>query len=137
MGANPVARLLLSGSTLYGTTLYGGDSIYGTVFQPEHQRHPVFACYHNFTGSEGQEGANPLRRVGVVGGQLFGTTQYGDSGDIRQDGTVFRVDINGNNFTQPSQFCLQRGILSRRGIGASGQHALWSTAYPYGTGVPD
>ena len=31
-GANPVAGLILSGNTLYGTTVYGGSSGSGTVF---------------------------------------------------------------------------------------------------------
>lgn len=31
-GANPIAGLLLSGGTLYGTTEQGGSSIWGTVF---------------------------------------------------------------------------------------------------------
>ena len=31
-GANPVAGLILSGNTLYGTTSQGGSSGYGTVF---------------------------------------------------------------------------------------------------------
>ena len=31
-GANPFAGLILSGSTLYGTAVFGGSSGYGTLF---------------------------------------------------------------------------------------------------------
>ncbi|HEV2437420.1 MAG TPA: choice-of-anchor tandem repeat GloVer-containing protein [Verrucomicrobiae bacterium] len=108
-GANPVARLLLSGSTLYGTTLYGGDSGYGTVFSLS-TNGTDFATLHNFSGSEGQEGANPCAGLVWSSGQLFGTTQYGDSGDESHNGTVFRLDINGDNFTTLHSFVDSEGF---------------------------
>ena len=101
-GANPVARLLLSGSTLYGTAQYSGDGV-GTVFSLS-TNGAGFVTLHDFSGSEGQEGANPVAGLVLSGGQLFGTTENGDSGDGSQDGTVFRVDINGNNFTNLYSF---------------------------------
>jgi hypothetical protein len=32
-GANPIAGLILSGSTLYGTAIFAGSSAYSTVFK--------------------------------------------------------------------------------------------------------
>src|SRR5579859_834715 len=131
-GANPVARLLLSGSTLYGTTLYGGDSGYGTVFSLSTSG-TGFAMLHNFSGSEGQEGANPCAGLVLSGGQLFGTTQYGDSGDGSHNGTVFRMDINGDNFTTLHSFVDSEGFYPDAELLLSGSTLYGVTGNPFGT----
>ena len=41
-GANPQAGLVLSGGTLYGTTLNGGSEGYGTVFAVNTDGHGVY-----------------------------------------------------------------------------------------------
>jgi uncharacterized repeat protein (TIGR03803 family) len=137
-GANPVARLLLSGSTLYGTTLYGGDSGYGTVFSLS-TNGTGFAMLHNFTGSEGQEGANPCAGLVLVESQLFGTTQYGDTDGNSDDGTVFRVDVSGNNFTNLYSFTGNDGQAPIDELLVSGLTLYGTTSMggaggaPYGT----
>jgi uncharacterized repeat protein (TIGR03803 family) len=131
-GANPVARLLLSGSTLYGTTLYGGDSIYGTVFSLS-TNGTGFAMLHNFIGSEGQEGANPCAGLVLSGGQLFGTTQYGDSGDESHNGTVFRLNVNGSSFTNLHYFIDSEGFYPDAELVLSGSTLYGVTVNPYGT----
>jgi uncharacterized repeat protein (TIGR03803 family) len=131
-GANPVARLLLSGGTLYGTTLYGGDSGYGTVFSLS-TNGTDFAMLHNFSGSEGQEGANPCAGLVMSGGQLFGTTQYGDSGDESHNGTVFRLDINGDNFTTLHSFVDSEGFYPDAELVLSGTTLYGVNGNPSGT----
>ncbi len=101
-GLTPAGRLLLSGNTLYGTAQNGGDNAVGTVFSVNTDG-TGFATLHGFTGT-GTDGSSPSAGLVLSGGQLFGTTQNGDSGDGSQDGTVFRIDINGNNFTNLYSF---------------------------------
>ena len=131
-GANPAARLLLSGNTLYGTALYGGDSGYGTIFSLSTDG-TGFAMLHNFSGTEGQEGANPCAGLVLSGGQLFGTTQYGDSGDWSHNGTVFRMDINGDNFTTLHSFVDSDGFYPDAELLLSGSTLYGVTGNPYGT----
>ncbi|MGD0251648.1 MAG: choice-of-anchor tandem repeat GloVer-containing protein [Verrucomicrobiota bacterium] len=105
-GSVPAGRLLLSGGTLYGTAQYSDGA--GTVFSLS-TNGTGFVTLHDFSGS-GTDGANPCAGLVLSGGQLFGTTQYGDSGDGSDDGTVFRVDINGNNFTNLYSFTDSVGV---------------------------
>ena len=51
-GASPVCGLILSGNTLYGTTVDGGSSGYGTVFAV-HTDGTGFTNLHSFTDSDG------------------------------------------------------------------------------------
>jgi uncharacterized repeat protein (TIGR03803 family) len=104
-GWAPVARLLLSGNTLYGTAQNGGDNGAGTVFSLS-TNGTSFVTLYSFSGSDG---ANPIAGLVLSGGQLFGTTENGDNGDDSNDGTVFRVDINGNNFTTLHSFVDSEG----------------------------
>ena len=54
-GAYPQGDLVLSGTTLYGTTALGGSNNYGTVFEVNSDG-SGYAVLHSFTGSDG---ANP------------------------------------------------------------------------------
>lgn len=101
-GANPSGRLLLSGNTLYGTADNGGDNGGGTVFSLN-TNGTGFVTLHGFTGT-GTDGSGPIAGLVLSGGRLFGTTQNGDGGNGAQDGTVFRIDINGDNFTNLYSF---------------------------------
>ena len=107
-GLGPSGRLLLSGNTLYGTAQYGGDGAYGTVFSLNTDG-TAFTLLHSFSGF-GTDGAGPMAGLVLSGGQLFGTTDRGDSGDGADDGTIFRVDINGNNFTNLYSFTYDVGF---------------------------
>ncbi len=101
-GLTPAGRLLLSGSTLYGTAQNGGDNAVGTVFSLSTDG-TGFVTLHSFNGS-GTDGSGPTAGLVLSGGQLFGTTQNGDSGDGSDDGTVFRIDVSGDNFTNLYSF---------------------------------
>jgi uncharacterized repeat protein (TIGR03803 family) len=130
-GANPAARLLLSGNTLYGTAENGGDSGSGTVFSLS-TASTGFATLHSFSGT-GTDGSGPVAGLVLSGGQLFGTTQAGDSGDGAQDGTVFRVDINGNNFTNLHSFVDSEGWAPDGELLLSGSTLYGVTSTPIGT----
>jgi uncharacterized repeat protein (TIGR03803 family) len=84
-GAGPMGGLILSGSTLYGTTLGAGQ---GTVFALQVDG-TQFATLYSFP-SEGSSAALVLS-----GDTLYGTTSDGgDSGS----GSVFSVKTNGSGF---------------------------------------
>jgi uncharacterized repeat protein (TIGR03803 family) len=138
-GGNPVAPLLLSGSTLYGTAQNGGLPGYGTVFSVS-TNGTGFNPIYPFNGS-GTDGANPVAGLVLSGSMLYGTTQYGDSGDGSDDGTVFGVSINGNDFTNLYSFSGNDGfnpvaelILSGSTLyGTTGNGGFQGVPTPYGT----
>jgi len=89
-GANPFAGLIMDAAgNLYGTTLYGGGSNSGTVFEIDSTGKET--VLHSFTG--GADGGNP--QAGLVldqAGNLYGTTQHGGT---YLKGTVFKIAKNG------------------------------------------
>jgi uncharacterized repeat protein (TIGR03803 family) len=92
-GANPLAELIISGNTLYGTATAGGSSNPGTVFKVNTDG-TGFTNLHSFTGSG--DGIAPFAGLILSGGTLFGTAYYG--GSLGQ-GTVFKVNTDGTGFT--------------------------------------
>src|SRR5437763_879407 len=83
-GASPTAGLILSGNTLYGTTVSGGISGYGTVFGL-HTSDSGLTNLYSFTSllpdytspfpnSTNNDGAGPWARLILFGNTLFGTT---------------------------------------------------------------
>jgi uncharacterized repeat protein (TIGR03803 family) len=90
-GAEPYANLIQDANgNLYGTTLYGGASGYGTVFKLS--KSDKETVLHSFTGTGG-DGTNP--QAGLVRdaeGNVYGTTLYGGAS---ANGTVFKVSKTG------------------------------------------
>ena len=97
-GANPVAGLLLSGSTLYGTTFSGGASGFGTVFALNTDG-SGFTNLYSFTG--GSDGANSTAALVLSGSTLYGTALQGGSSGL---GTVFALNTDGSGFTNLYSF---------------------------------
>lgn len=98
-GALPRAKLLLSGNTLYGTTVSGGIYGKGVVFKVNTDG-GGFANLHSFRGptgsASGSEGAGPRAELILVGGILYGTTAFGSAFDY---GTLFKINTNGTGFS--------------------------------------
>jgi uncharacterized repeat protein (TIGR03803 family) len=91
-GANPYAKLTLSGDVLYGTTLNGGSSGNGTVFELWTDGR-IYSVLWNFSaldddGGNG-DGANPYAGLMLASNVLYGTTQNGGAGG----GTVFLFSL--------------------------------------------
>ncbi len=90
-GVNPVSSVVVDpAGNVYGTTFYGGESGYGTVFEIDTTG--KLTILHNFTGTS--DGSNPmggLTRDAV--GNLYGaTTEGGDlSCGFSGCGVVFKV----------------------------------------------
>jgi uncharacterized repeat protein (TIGR03803 family) len=98
-GAHPVAGLILSGNTLYGTAQYGGSSGNGTVFKLNTDG-TDFTNLYSF-GSYPSDGAEPLAGLILSGNTLYGTTEEaGTNGS----GTVFGINTNGTGFTNLYSF---------------------------------
>ena len=91
-GSQPIAELILSGSTLYGTAAGGGSSGYGTVFKVS-TNGTGFANLHSFTNSDG---AAPYGGLVLSGSTLYGTASAGGPSD---NGTVFAINTDGTGFT--------------------------------------
>ncbi len=92
-GWQPNGSLILSGSTLYGMTYFGGGAA-GTVFKVNTDG-TGYAILHSFTGQSGGDGANPLADLLLVGSTLYGTTAVGGTANL---GTVFQVNADGTGY---------------------------------------
>jgi uncharacterized repeat protein (TIGR03803 family) len=97
-GAHPVAGLILSGTTLYGTAFGGGTSGDGTVFAVSTDG-TGFTTLHSFT--DGSDGRNPVAGLILSGNTLYGTAEFGGSSG---NGTVFAVNTDGTGFTTVYSF---------------------------------
>ncbi len=88
-GANPYGGVILDSSgNLYGTTQYGGDFNFGTVFEINANGEEI--VLYSFVG--GGDGEYPIAGVERdASGNLYGTTYQGGAYGF---GTVFRLDKN-------------------------------------------
>ncbi len=91
-GAGPNGLVQGSDGSFYGTTYYGGTTVYpgyGTVFQIS--TNGALSSLHSFTG--GSDGANPVAALAQGSdGNLYGTT---GGGGAHGDGTVFKISTDG------------------------------------------
>ena len=92
--------LILSGGTLYGTTVHGGTgSSIGTandgVVFAINTDGSGYTNLVNFTGGT-TNGANPYGSLTLVGTTLYGTTRIGGTANL---GTIFSVNTNGTGFS--------------------------------------
>jgi uncharacterized repeat protein (TIGR03803 family) len=93
-GANPYAALVRdSAGNLYGTTLKGGSSDFGTVFRLDTTG--LETVLHSFTGPDGQYPWARLVRDSA--GNFYSTTKNGGSSNNCSGGcgTVFKLDTTG------------------------------------------
>lgn len=98
-GSQPRGSLVVSGTSLYGMTYYGGTNNMGTVFSASTNGGPETVLY-SFAGSATGDGQNPSGATGSLilsGSTLYGVT--GGGGDRSGDGVVFSVPITGGTDT--------------------------------------
>ena len=133
-GENPQSTMLLIGSTLYGTSYYGGSNpaiAAGEVFSvPVTGGNPTALASFNQT-----DGAFPVSGLILVGSSLIGTTS---AGGANNDGTVFSVPLTGGTPTMLASFDGADGSAPGRGalllIGSTLYGTTYSGgAYGYGT----
>ena len=108
-GAHPQAGLVLCSNALFGAAAYGGSWDQGTVFRISTDG-SGFTNLHNFTDTRqdysdnaytNYDGINPF--YGLVAGDnvLYGTTKAGGRWG---NGIVFRMNVDGNGFTNLHSF---------------------------------
>jgi len=95
-GANPLGGVVQANDgTLYGTTGFGGDSGFGTIFKATTSG--ILTDLFDFHFTDGAQPASKL--IFGLDGNLYGTTGFGGStGGNPQStglGTVFRITTNG------------------------------------------
>ena len=126
-GQTPSAGLTLVGSTLYGTTVAGGDSGNGTVFEINPQLGSEAVLY-SFLG--GTDGSGPLGNLSFANNYLFGTTNSGGKLNL---GTVFRVDAVSGTEKVLHSFGDSLGSNPFTGLASLGTY-LYGTTYSGGSG---
>jgi uncharacterized repeat protein (TIGR03803 family) len=96
-GAMPWCSLVLSGNTLYGTTLNGGSQGFGTVFAIR-TNGTLFTVLHHFQWSSNAAHAHSL--------VLSGNTLYGTAvgGSVTGNGAVFALRTDGTGYTNLFRF---------------------------------
>ena len=129
-GAIPVAGLVLSGNTLYGTAEYGGTNGNGTVFALN-TNGTGFTTLHSFTNNP--DGANPYAGLVLSGNTLYGTTF---NGGTNGNGMVFAINTGGTGFTNLYSFTaypsVGDGANPFAGLVLSG-NTLYGTTHSGGT----
>jgi len=100
-GGNPLAGLVVGGSTLYGATDAGGSGGLGTVFALN-RNGTGFTVLHSFSGDG--DGAYPTTLI-LSGDTLYGITHgINVGGSTSNIGTVFKVNTDGSGFTSLHSF---------------------------------
>lgn len=97
-GMYPVANLVCdNNNTVYGVTLLGGASGFGTVFKINGDG-TGYAVLTNFTGNTGNApGAQPRGCLAMGNdGLLYGTAEFGGS---TNNGIIFRMSKTGSGYT--------------------------------------
>ena len=136
-GTSPQCGLVMSGNVLYGTASSGGPSGNGTVFRVNADG-TSFTNLHGFTAassgfpSTNGDGYYPQAGVVLSGNALFGTTVYGG---VFGRGTVFKVNVDGTDFTNLHGFTAyvsgtnSDGALPFAGLVVSGNTLYGTAAY--------
>lgn len=138
-GTQPLAGVILSGDTLYGTAWRGGIQGNGAVFAVNTDG-TGFKTLYRFTATTGLSSTNSdgaRSRAGLIlsGNRLYGTAEYGGTGGR---GTVFGLNTNGTGFTTVHSFTAgyelpfggvtnSDGIFPNGGLASSG-NTLYGTA---------
>ena len=129
LGLDPShSGLVIVGNTHYGTTSAGGNTYgmpvgfsgSGTVFAVNTDG-TDFRVIHHFGAINGNtnanaDGYNPLGVLVLAGNTLFGTAPFG--GEFTR-GTVFGVDLDGNNFRLLHTFSNLNNFQNSDGAGAA------------------
>jgi uncharacterized repeat protein (TIGR03803 family) len=120
------ASLTASGSTLYGTTAYGGNSNTGVVFKVNTDG-SGFTVLKSFAGGDGAVSLAPLV---VANGTLYGTASAGGSAGY---GTVFKLNTDGSGYTVLKHFTGQDGATPQTAVLLVGD-TLYGTTVSGGLG---
>lgn len=131
-GASPYAGLIMDSSgNLYGTTLQGGSSQQGTVFELVNSSGAYTEkVLYSFTGFEG-DGGNPYGGLIIDGaGNLYGTTYSGGS---KFSGIVFELINSAGTYSEQVLYSFTNsggdGVNPVAGLIMDGSGNLYGTTY--------
>ena len=118
-GAAPSGALLLSGSTLYGTTSLGGANGQGVLFSigVDGSGFTVlreFGALSPVTGFN-SDGAQPCGGLALSGGRIFGVAAVGGAGG---SGLVFSCDLTGAGYSVLHSFLPPDAVTAANAGGA-------------------
>ncbi|NOS70598.1 MAG: hypothetical protein HOP33_11790 [Verrucomicrobia bacterium] len=129
-GYKPEFGMVLSGSTLYGTTLQGGDFDRGAVFKIS-TNGTGYQNIHSFDYAT--DGTQPQAELTLIGNTLFGTTAFGNFA-APNGGELFKIGLDGTGFsvlyTFTNLFSVQ--IEAMNGLTAVG-NTLYGVGLDYAT----
>ena len=137
-GAGPMAGLVVSGTTLYGTAQSGGSGGHGTVFKLNTDG-SGFTTIYSFTAyspGTNSDGATPVASLVLAGNTLYGTASAG--GSANSFGTIFKVNTDGTGFTNLHTFGLtsvQDPSFPLAGMVLSGSTLYGTTSSGGGSGA--
>ena len=135
-GAYPIASLVLSGTTLYGTAIEGGNWGDGTVFAVSTDG-LVFKNLHNFAGYP-NDGAIPEGGLILFSNILYGTASQGGGSGV---GMVFAIYTSGLGFTTLHSFAAGGSDASSNYTNSDGINPFAGLSFSpsenmlYGTGI--
>jgi uncharacterized repeat protein (TIGR03803 family) len=124
-GDRPYGSVTLNGSTLYGTTEYGGTSDNGVVFSIGTNGNS-FTNVHTFNGTS--DGSMPAGTIVVSGSTLYGVATRGGTNGA---GTIWAVGTNGTGFEPVYTFNAPTDGGTPYGLTFSGS-TLYGVAYSGG-----
>jgi uncharacterized repeat protein (TIGR03803 family) len=98
-GSGPMAGLIISGNTMYGTAENGGSGGHGTVFKLNTDGSDFTTIYSftAYTSGTNSDGATPLGSLVLSGNTLYGTASSG--GVANGFGSIFKINTDGTGFT--------------------------------------
>ncbi len=137
-GDDPVAALLLDpdGTTLYGTTAFGGANNGGTVFAYKGGTMSVLHAFDDGgSSSAGTCYQSESALIFGADGKLYGTTYSGGTG-----GCIVSLATNGTGFSEQTVFNPQtagRGFEATSGLLLAGNGLMYGTTMAGGTGGDD
>ena len=133
-GSEPDGDLLLSGTSLYGTTSLGGSSSDGTVFQDKNNMGTwTETVLYNFTGG-GSDGNGPFAGVIANSSVLYGTTFYGGTSG---NGAIYSLTPSGSSWTEAVLYSFTGtsgdGANPHAALVYAGSNTYYGTTYYGGT----
>jgi uncharacterized repeat protein (TIGR03803 family) len=135
-GVNP-ASLVISGNTVYGTAVYGGQYGYGTVFRMDTDGTHFTNLFNFNQGSAdphtgrwtNNTGSEPNPGLVLISNTLYGTTFYG--GPVLA-GSVFKINTDGSGFGILHEFDQVDGYTPYNGL-VLHSNLLYGTTVSAGT----
>jgi uncharacterized repeat protein (TIGR03803 family) len=103
-------NLQLFGTTFYGTTMLGGASNNGILYEFGISQTP-YQLLHDFEG--GVDGANPAGALILNGKFVYGTTEFGGTAG---GGTLFKIGATGKKYQVVNDFTGTNGSMPLGGL---------------------